>query len=62
MNKTEILSMLQQNKSGNGTAQFTFSHDLSVKKTELKILKELENDGCIQKLTASLGYAIYQVF
>lgn len=62
MDKTEILSMLEQNKSDNGTAQFTFSSDLSVKKTELEILKELENEGYIQKLTVSLGYAVYQVF
>ncbi len=61
MSKTEILSKLQQDADANGVVQFDFSSDLSVKKVELNILKELEYEGYITKLTNSLGYAIYSV-
>ena len=61
MSKTEILSKLQQDADANGVVQFDFSSDLSVKKVDLYILKELVYDVYITKLTNSLGYAIYSV-
>lgn len=61
MSKTEILSKLRQDADTDGIVQFNFSNDLSVKKVELDILKELEYEGYITKLTITLGYAIYSV-
>lgn len=61
LNKTDLLSELQQNASSDGTVQFNFSTDLSVKREELKILKELESEGYLHRLTAAIGYVIYRV-
>lgn len=61
MDKIDLLSELQQNAAPDGTVQFNFSTDLSVKHKELKILNELESEGYIYRLTAALGYAIYRV-
>lgn len=61
MNQSEILSTLKQNATSDGTSQFNFSRDLSVKQSEQEMLEQLEADGYIQQLTISLGYAVYHV-
>lgn len=60
MTKDEILTLLQQNCDVNGISQFNFSHDSSIKVIEQDLLKNLETERLIQKLTAALGYAVYQ--
>lgn len=61
MDKNYLLNQLQQNADENKRVQFNYSKDAYAKTSELKILNELENEGHIQKLSASLGYAIYQI-
>ena len=61
MSRDEILLVLHKNVQENGTVQFNFSSNLAVKKQELEILKSLENDFYIQRLTIALGYAIYRI-
>ncbi len=61
MQRDEILLRLQQNMDEHGRSQFTYSTDLSVKRTELIALKSLEAEGYIKLLSAALGYAIYRV-
>ena len=61
MDKNYLLSQLQQKADENKRVQFNYSKDAYTKTSELKILNELENEGQIQKLSASLGYAIYQI-
>ena len=61
MDKNYLLNQLQQNADENKRVQFNYSKDAYAKTSELKILNELENEGHIQKLSASLGYAIDQI-
>lgn len=61
MNKEEILFQLQQNTSNDGTSQFNFSNDMSVRASELKLLNELVEDCSIEKLSSALGYSIYRI-
>ena len=61
MNKHELLLILRQNTDSKGFAQYTYSKELSVKSTELKVLAELESEGYIHKVTSTLGYAIYKI-
>lgn len=61
MDKNYLLNQLQQNADENKRVQFNYSKDAYAKTSELKILNELENEGHIQKLSASLGYAIYKI-
>lgn len=60
MTKEEILVRLKQNSDVNGISQFNFSRDNSIKVIEQNLLKELESDGCIKRLTIALGYAVYR--
>jgi hypothetical protein len=61
MSRDEILLELRKNADEKGDVEFKFSDDLLTKKQELNALKSLADDGYIQRLTASIGYAIYRV-
>ncbi len=59
--KEDVLERLQRDILPDGTSQFNFSRDMSAKHRELELLKELESEGRIQKLTVSLKSALYRL-